>query len=76
MNLGQKTIFYILIMIIAMWVLTPIFFITIASFTPKDEIYAWPKPITPSKFLAETLIFFLKSYGIIHSLLNSIIVAI
>jgi multiple sugar transport system permease protein len=76
MNLKEKTTFYTLVIVILLWVLLPLFFITISTFTPQKEIYAWPKPLVPSKFSAETLLFFLKSHGVIPSLLNSIIVAL
>lgn len=76
MNLKEKAIFYTLVMVILLWVLLPLFFITISTFTPKNEIYVWPKPLFSSKFSAETLLFFLMSYGVIPSLINSIIVAL
>jgi multiple sugar transport system permease protein len=61
---------------ISTWVLLPIFLIALASFTPRQEFYGWPKSIIPSYFSTEVMEFFLNSYGVIPSLLNSIWVAL
>lgn len=76
MNRKEKIIIYTIVLTISLWVILPILLITIASFTPKNEIYLWPKPILPSKFSTETIRFFLKSYGVIPSLLNSVWIAL
>lgn len=75
-RLRRQTLIYMAALVITLWVLVPILFIGLASFTPKQEIYAWPKPIIPSHFSVETMKYFLNSYGVLSSLLNSVLVAI
>jgi multiple sugar transport system permease protein len=62
--------------VIVLWVLVPLVLIALASFTPKQEIYAWPKSVIPSHFSLETMKYFLNSYGVLPSLLNSLLVAL
>ena len=75
-RLLRRTLLYIGATAFALWVLIPIFLIAISSFTPPNEIYAWPKPIIPSRFSLDTMRFFLNSYGVLNSLRNSILVAL
>jgi len=75
-TLRRQTLLYMAVVLVALWVLVPIIFIALAAFTPKQEIYNWPKPIIPSHFSLDTMRFFLKSYGVLPSLLNSVWVAL
>ncbi|RKX69802.1 carbohydrate ABC transporter permease [candidate division WOR-3 bacterium] len=72
----RKALIYLAALMVALWVLVPILLIGLAAFSPKDEVYRWPKSIIPSHFSLETMEFFLRSYGVIPSLLNSIWVAL
>jgi len=62
--------------LIALWILIPIYLITMAAFSPKDVIYSWPKSLIPQNFSLETLLFFLNAYGVLASVRNSVIVAL
>ena len=53
-----------------------ILLITLASFTPREEFYNWPKPIIPSRFSSEVMAFFVNSYGVLASTMNSVWVAL
>ena len=46
------------------------------AFSPRDVIYSYPKPIFPQVLTMETVTYFLKSYGILDSLKNSVLVAL
>ncbi len=72
----RRTLLYMAVFSFAIWVLIPIVLIGISAFTPKNEVYAWPRPIIPSHFSLETMSFFLHSYGVVRSLLNSVWVAL
>ncbi len=61
--------------IVSLWILLPLYFITILSFTDKNEIFRFPKHILPHRFSLEVIKFFLQSHGTLQSLINSIIVA-
>src|SRR5688572_10225680 len=63
--------------LISLWVLIPILFITSMALTTPAEARAYPKGILPFIPLStETLEFFLSSRGIIPGLKNSVIVAV
>jgi multiple sugar transport system permease protein len=74
--LRGKILLYAAMIVISLWVLTPLILIALASFTPRQEIYQWPKPFLPSKFSMDTMSFFLNSYGVLPSTLNSVWVAL
>ncbi len=61
---------------VALWILLPIYFITVLSLTTKREIFSFPKRFIPSEFSLEVLRFFVESHGTVRSLLNSVIVAL
>ncbi|HDN79254.1 MAG TPA: carbohydrate ABC transporter permease [Chloroflexi bacterium] len=67
---------YLMALLIALWILIPIYLITMAAFSPKDVIYSWPKSLMPQSFSLETLLFFLNAYGVLASVRNSVIVAL
>ena len=72
---GRGTM-YLMALLIALWILIPIYLITMAAFSPKDVIYSWPKSLMPQSFSLETLLFFLNAYGVLASVRNSVIVAL
>ncbi len=75
-ELRNRALLYMAVVAIASWVLLPIFLIAVLSFTPREEFFGWPKPLIPSRFSIETMAFFVNSYGVIESTLNSIWVAL
>lgn len=75
-KLWRRTLFYLTVVLIAGWVLTPIALISLAAFTPRADLYRWPKPFLPSAFSTATMSFFLRSYGVLSSLRNSVVVAL
>jgi len=67
---------YLAAILIALWILIPIYLITIAAFSPRDVIYGWPKALFPQAISVETMQFFINSHGVLPSLRNSVIVAL
>ena len=67
---------YLIAILIALWILIPIYLITIAALSPKDVIYSWPKALFPQTISLETLKFFINAQYVLPSLRNSVIVAI
>lgn len=61
--------------LLALWVLVPIYFITVAAFSTPDAVYAYPKQLLPRDVSFETMRFFLESDGVIGSLGRSAMVA-
>lgn len=61
--------------VMALWVLIPIYFIAVAAFSTQDAIYDYPKPVLPTAFSTETVEFFLGSAGVLDSFIRSVVVA-
>ncbi len=72
----QEVICYIAMVIISLFVLVPIILITIGTFTPRLELYKWPRGLIPSRFTSDSFISFAQSYGVMNGLKNSITVAV
>ncbi len=75
-DVRNKVLLYMAVVTIAFWVLAPFVLIALASFTPREEFYGWPKSLIPSSFSTEVMSFFLNSYKVWPSTLNSIWVAL
>jgi multiple sugar transport system permease protein len=61
--------------VLALWVLVPIYFITIAAFSTPDAVYDYPKQLLPREVSTETMRFFLESEGVYGALGRSVMVA-
>ncbi len=67
---------YLVGILIALWVLVPIWFIASMALTTPEAVRSYPKGILPFiPFSLETMRFFLSSRGIVPGLINSVIVA-
>jgi multiple sugar transport system permease protein len=64
-----------LAVLFAAWILAPIYFIALAAFSTEDDVYTYPKKLTPTNLSTETLEFFFDSGGIREALWTSIEVA-
>jgi len=67
---------YLVAILIALWILIPIYLITMAAFSPKDVIYSWPKSLFPQVVSLQTLKFFVQAQYVLDSLWNSVKVAL
>jgi len=67
---------YLVAILIALWIVIPIYLITVAAFSPSDVIYSWPKSLLPQTISLETLLFFINSQYVLPSLWNSVKVAL
>jgi multiple sugar transport system permease protein len=68
---------YLLGILISLWVLIPILFITSMALTTPAEVRSYPKSVLPFIPLStETIRFFLGSKGILPGLRNSVVVAV
>ena len=74
-HLAGRAGLYILATILALWVLAPIYLITITAFSPRDVVREYPKHVIPQEFSVESMDFFVNSTGVLSSLWNSILVA-
>jgi multiple sugar transport system permease protein len=61
--------------LLALWVLFPLYLITITAFSPEDAVYDYPKRLVPETLSTETISFFVTSTGVLGALWNSVLVA-
>jgi len=61
--------------LLALWVIIPIYFIALAAFSTQDAVYEYPKNLLPTELSTSTMSFFLHSDGIVPSLIRSVEVA-
>lgn len=62
--------------LLALWVLLPLYLITVTAFVPRDAVFAYPKEFVPSEWSADTMAFFVNSAGVLAALRNSVVVAV
>jgi multiple sugar transport system permease protein len=63
--------------LIALWILVPIWFIGSMAFTTPAEVRTFPKSVLPFiPFSLDTMRFFLNSEGILSGVVNSVLVAV
>lgn len=63
--------------LIAAWILLPIYFVFSMAFTTQETVRSYPKNVLPFiPFSADTMQFFLESEGVLRGLWNSIVVAV
>lgn len=70
-----RVLLYAAAVFMSVWVLAPIYFITLGAFSTTDSVYSYPKQLLPRHLSTDTLSFFLHSSGVIASLERSVIVA-
>lgn len=74
-SLGRIAL-YLLAVMLTIWILVPIYLITVASLGTRQAVYNWPKDLFPNPISLETLQFFLNSHGVLDSARNSLLVGV
>src|SRR5687767_14716942 len=64
---------YVAAVLLALWVLAPIYLITITAFSPRSAVYGYPKELIPTEFSTETMDFFVNAEGVLAALGRSVI---
>jgi multiple sugar transport system permease protein len=72
----SKPLVYIVGIVLSLWILAPLYFITIAAFSTEEDAYRYPKQLLPTDLSTETLNFFLDFAGTIDAFWRSVIVAL
>jgi len=67
---------YLLAILIALWILLPIWLIGTMAFSTRGDVYGYPKQIAPIPFSTDTMQFFIDQEGILDATKNSVIVAL
>ena len=71
-----RALTYALAILMALWVLVPIYLIGVAAFSEQLAVYQYPRPFFPAPFSTETMLFFLQSGGVMASVRSSVVVAL
>jgi len=74
-KLGRFSL-YVLAVTLSIWILLPIYLITVSSLSTRSAVYNWPKDFFPNPLSLDTLTFFLNSHGVMAATLNSVIVGL
>ncbi|MDQ4077869.1 MAG: carbohydrate ABC transporter permease [Chloroflexota bacterium] len=73
----NRALIYLVAILIALWILVPIFLLGSMAFTTPTAVRSYPKGVLPFiPFSLDTMTFFLQSRGIIPGVINSIVVAL
>jgi multiple sugar transport system permease protein len=73
----RRAVTYLVGILIALWILAPIYFLGSMALTTREAVRAYPKGVVPFiPFSLDTMRFFLQSEGIIPGVINSVLVAV
>lgn len=72
----RRTSIYALAVVLALWVIVPIWLIATMAFSTPANVRSFPKPIVPSPVSTATIEFFLSTDGIQRAAFNSVAVAV
>ncbi len=72
----SRVLVYLAAILVALYILAPIYLIAVMAFSPRAVVYGYPKPLLPTQISLETISFFINSYGILDSVKNSVLVAV
>jgi multiple sugar transport system permease protein len=62
--------------VLSLFILAPIYLMTIAAFSSEEDVYAYPKELLPRSLSLETMDFFVNFGGVLDSLQRSAVVAV
>ncbi|MBM4456810.1 MAG: carbohydrate ABC transporter permease [Chloroflexi bacterium] len=71
-----RSLVYLAAILVALYIMIPIYLVAVMAFSPRAVVYDYPKPLIPTQLSLETMSFFLNAYGILDSVKNSVLVAI
>ncbi|MEO8510304.1 MAG: carbohydrate ABC transporter permease [Chloroflexota bacterium] len=62
--------------LLALFILLPIYLITVSAFTPRENAFDFPHSLIPTAVSTDTILFFINASGVIDSFWRSVIVAL
>jgi len=72
----RRLALYLLAGMLTIWILVPIYLITVSAFSTRQDIYNWPKDLFPNPVSFDTMQFFVNSHGVMDAARNSVIVGL
>ena len=70
-----RTLTYASAILLALFILVPIYLIFISAITPREQAFVYPRTIIPSEVSTDTIQFFLNASGVMDSFWRSVQVA-
>ncbi len=67
---------YALAITLTVWIVVPLYLITVSSFSTRSALNNWPRNLFPNPISTDTMEFFLNSKGVLPSMVNSLIVGL
>jgi multiple sugar transport system permease protein len=67
---------YLAAVILALFILVPIYLIAVSAFTPRGNAFDFPRSVIPTAVSTDTILFFLNASGVIDAFWRSVAVAI
>lgn len=75
-RLAGRALTYALAILMALWIVVPIYLLGVAAFSERAAVFVYPKQLFPQPASVETMMFFLRSAGVLNSVRSSIVVAL
>ena len=71
-----RAITYVAATVMALFILVPIYLITVSAVTPPDRAFDYPRTLIPAEISFETILFFINASGVQAAFWRSVAVAI
>jgi multiple sugar transport system permease protein len=72
---APRALLYVFAVLLSLFVLLPIYVMTLAAFSSQADVYAYPRELLPRHLSTETMSFFVHFGGVTDSLRRSVFVA-
>lgn len=67
---------YLAAVLLALFILAPIYLISVSALTPREDAFTYPHSVIPGELSTETVAFFLGASGVIDAFWRSVLVAL
>jgi multiple sugar transport system permease protein len=71
-----RGLIYVAAVLLALFILVPIYLIAVSAFTPRENAFDFPRSVIPTAVSTDTILFFLNASGVIDAFWRSVIVAL
>jgi multiple sugar transport system permease protein len=71
-----RGLIYLAAVLLALFILVPIYLIAVSAFTPRENAFDFPRSVIPTAVSTDTILFFLNASGVLDAFWRSVIVAL
>ena len=75
-RLVGRGLIYLAAVLLALFILVPIYLIAVSAFTPRENAFDFPRSVIPTAVSTDTILFFINASGVIDAFWRSVIVAL